>query len=264
MYDLKINEINDLCDKGVLSELKGNSRKALRLYKRAYNIAFSLGEKIEIDRIFRDIKRLKCLNIPSGAKFINSNSKEESKEHIQYINGPEILPTKSLNLESESLEKTFEIPEFLFKRLSKKAQKLLGISIKSLEQFDFRQLQDFIDNLSADKLRFNPSYKDEKEIINLIEQKIKILERAIKIIISNQLIHFINEIIIKPMKVGYYDAILNEYSKTKDDKKSAQNLFNLIDKRFLKNQNFTKEILLSEIEKLLKKRFLPTSNESII
>ncbi|MEJ2249634.1 MAG: helix-hairpin-helix domain-containing protein [Candidatus Lokiarchaeota archaeon] len=226
----------------------------------------------------QNLTKIKGIGATSAEKWIEDAKTYLSLKGKQNSENSEIK--KSLNLKDSEIETKTQkpndfsnttksperfqdtakmIPSFLNERLSKKAYKIMKMSYTSLKRESMKNLMKYQQILAPEKIKFNPSFKDEKNAILAIEEKSKFIET---LILNDKQTHseiFLRENILVPLKRGKFNEIFKNNGEKFNSEKSAIRIYDELSKKTKKSYPFTETACIREIQKLLEE-YYPENN----
>ncbi|MHA1343512.1 MAG: helix-hairpin-helix domain-containing protein, partial [Promethearchaeota archaeon] len=138
------------------------------------------------------------------------------------------------------------IPHFLLNRLSKKALKILNMSYSSISRETLKTLQNYQKILTPERIKFDPAYQDEKNVIIAIEEKSKLIENLILNHKENESNKFLQNHIIKPMKNGIFKQYTDRLSEYFGPEECAIKIYDSLNKKVKKSYPFTEISFIRE------------------
>ncbi|MEJ2248268.1 MAG: helix-hairpin-helix domain-containing protein [Candidatus Lokiarchaeota archaeon] len=217
----------------------------------------------------QDLTKIKGIGANSAEKWIEDAKRYLSLKGKQNSDNSEIIiktQTQKLNNFSkttksqERFQDTAEmIPRFLIERLSKKAYKVMKMSYSSLKRESMKNLMKYQQILDPEKIKFNPSFEDEKNAILAIEEKSKFIETLILNDKQNHSEIFLRENILIPLKRGEFNDIFKNNGEKFNSEKSAIQIYDELSKKTKKSYPFTETACIREIQKLLEE-YYPENN----
>lgn len=130
------------------------------------------------------------------------------------------------------------IPGFLYNRLSKKAQKVLHMSFTSMNRENLKNLENYVKILTPERIKFDPAYPDEKNVLLAIDEKVKFIETLIRKLKDKESEGELYTHVIIPLKKGVYSSVTNRLSENFGPEEAAIKIFDSLNKK-------VKKILLS-------------------
>lgn len=147
------------------------------------------------------------------------------------------------------------IPSFLRKRLSKKANKILDMSLGSLKREDLKTLKKYQRTLDPERIKFSPSIEKEKNAILAIDEKSKMLEQLILHYKENQADNIFEDYFVEPLKDGDFNDQIEKIGKFFNAEKAAIQIFDDLKKRARKKYPFSEINFIKRIKKYIIKNY---------
>ncbi|MGV9171318.1 MAG: helix-hairpin-helix domain-containing protein [Promethearchaeia archaeon] len=159
--------------------------------------------------------------------------------------------TANKKKELEFTDTAETIPSFLRKRLSKKADKILNMSLNSLKKESLKSLKKYQRTLDPERIKFNPSIEKEKNAILAIDEKSKLLEQLILNYKENYADNIFEEYFVEPLQDGDFKGFIDKLGKFFDSEKAAIEIFDDIKKRAKKKYPFSDTNFIRRIQKYI-------------
>ncbi|MFO8019989.1 MAG: helix-hairpin-helix domain-containing protein [Promethearchaeia archaeon] len=167
------------------------------------------------------------------SKTISARSEPERKKEISFTDASK------------------DIPSFLRKRLSKKANKVLDMSLKFLKKESLKSLKKYQRTLDPERIKFNPSIEKEKNAILAIDEKSKLLEQLILNYKENHADNIFKEYFVVPLKDGDFKEHIDKLGKFFEPEKVAIEIFDDVKKRAKKKYPFSDTNFIRRIQKYI-------------
>jgi len=157
--------------------------------------------------------------------------------------------------EPDFSDKAQPIASFLVKRISKKAQKILHISYNSMKRESLKNLQKYVQILNPERIKFDPSFPDEKNAILAIDEKLRFIENLILHYKENEADVFIEENVAIPMEQGEFNEYINRLSGYYGPENAAMDIYDDLGRRTKKSYPYSEVAFIRAIEKVIKKKY---------
>ncbi len=156
-------------------------------------------------------------NIKKG-KFQNLIKKRKSSTSIRRLSVSKPKSGKSQKLKPKKkelsiLERQERLPQFLMKRLSKKASSILHKSVIEITQSPKKDLEIQLDLIRSEQVKFDIRYEHEKDMLNYINRVARIIEKRIRDYEEREAEIFIKLFIAAPIKTGEFKKQLSKLEK---------------------------------------------------
>ncbi|MHA1110645.1 MAG: hypothetical protein ACTSRE_06050 [Promethearchaeota archaeon] len=233
--------------KSLISEIKASDRTVkARIVEKAAGIFIYYDE-----HSFTAIKNGKFRNIIRKRK--NSSAvRKPTKTTAFKPKSPK--KKKSPKPELSILERQERLPGFLMKRLSKKATSILQKSILTTHKTSKKELEQQLDIIRSEQVKFDVRFEHEKEMIDYINRVAKTIEGCVREYEEQEAEIFVRISIIAPINRGEFKKQISKLDKKGSDE-VAYLIFKKLSSRTRRKYPYSESRLLSQIRSFLTDNF---------
>lgn len=232
--------------KSLVSEIKASDRTVkARIVEKSAGIFIYYDENS-----FVAIKNGKFRNLIRKRK--NSSAVRKPTKTSSYK--PKKTKSKSKKSELSVLERQERLPQFLMKRLSKKANSILQKSVLTTHKTSKKELENQLDILRSEQVKFDVRYEHEKEMLNFINRVARLIERRLREYEEQEAEIFIRIHIIAPINRGEFKKQMSKIEKKGTDEVGYL-IFKKLSSRIKRKYPYSESRLLTQIRSFLKDNF---------
>jgi len=232
--------------KSLVSEIKASDRTVkARIVEKTAGIFIYYDE-----HSFVAIKNGKFRNIIRKRK--NSSAVRKPTKTTAFK--PKKSKKTSKRRELSILERQERLPGFLMKRLSKKATSILQKSILTTHKTSKKELEQQLDIIRSEQVKFDVRFEHEKEMIDYINRVAKIIEGRVREYEEQEAEIFIRINIIAPINRGEFKKQISKLDKKSSDE-VAYLIFKKLSSRSRRKYPYSESRLLSQIRSFLTDNF---------
>ncbi|MBN2154418.1 MAG: hypothetical protein JW776_00055 [Candidatus Lokiarchaeota archaeon] len=155
------------------------------------------------EKSFNDIKKGKFQDI----------IKKIEKESLNKPKSNQKLTKQSKLDEDAIISRQITLPQFLMNRLSKKASSILQKSVLEIQKSSKKDLEQELDIIRSEQVKFDIRYEHEKEMLNYINRMAKVIENRIREYADQESEIFMKANVIQPIKRGEFQKQLSKLEK---------------------------------------------------
>ena len=232
--------------KSLVSKIKTQDRTV-----RARIVEKSAGVFIYFDEVsFTNVKKGKFSNLIKN----KSSTTLARKPTTRKQKSGKALKKQPKKPELSILERQERLPQFLMKRLSKKANSILHKSVLEINYLSKKDLENHLDTLRSEQVKFDIRYEHEKDMLNYINRVARIIEKRIREYEEQEAEVFLKLNIIAPIKRGEFKKQISKLEKKGYDGVSYM-IFKKLSSRVKRKYPYSESRLLDQIRDFLSKNF---------
>jgi len=202
--------------------------------------------------VIPDIEEIKNLKIEKKPPKKKSIKREKSAATAKSASLKNISNTSEIQNTSESKQQEATIgeisfPNYLLSRMSKDGRSLIKIGLLEIERTPKKKLENYIDILHAEKVKYDSSFEKEREIINYINKLTQIMSKRLTEYLEEEAEVFLDNYILIPLKNGKFNKFLK---KSRDESEITNLIFKSLRNKIRKFP-LSENVLIKRIKNIL-------------